>query len=333
MNWGNIFDHAVTSAFNIEAVYFCLAAMGLNVHFGYTGLLNFGQVGFMAIAAYGLAVSVLTFNLPFLVAVVVAIGCSVVLALLLGLPTLRLRADYLAIVTIAAAEIIRLTGRSANPSWLREATGGSSGLSGFTDSFYRANPLATRSYGIGPITYDHRRTWALICGWTVVLLGSLLIFLLMRSPWGRVLKSIREDEDAARSLGKNVTFYKMQSLILGGVFGAFGGLALSIGNQSLQPDSYSTPITIFAYTALILGGTARVFGPVIGSIIFVFLLALPDVAFSEARAAGHISNSFMTETQQSQIRFMLVGIGLMLLMIFRPQGMFGNRRELELDAR
>jgi len=333
MNWGNIFDHAATSAFNLEAVYFCLAAMGLNVHFGYTGLLNFGQVGFMSISAYGLAISVRTFDLPFPLAIVVAIGCAIVLALLLGLPTLRLRADYLAIVTIAAAEIIRLTGRSANPPWLRRATGGSSGLSGFTESFYEANPLSTGAKGFGPITYDHRRAWVLIWGWGAVALGSLVIFLLMRSPWGRVLKSIREDEDAARSLGKNVTFYKMQSLILGGVFGAFAGLAFSIGNQSLQPDSYSTPLTIFAYTALILGGTARILGPVLGAIIFVFLLAFTDIALSEARAGGYISASFMDATQLSIVRFMLVGIGLMLLMIFRPQGIFGNRRELELDAR
>jgi neutral amino acid transport system permease protein len=333
MNWGNVFENALTAAFNLEAVYFCLAAMGLNIHFGYTGLLNFGQVGFMAIAAYGLAVSVLTFNLPFVVAVLVAIGCSIVLALLLGLPTLRLRADYLAIVTIAAAEIIRLSGRSANPSWLRRATGGSSGLSGFTQSFYDASPLPSRDFGFGPINYDSRRTWALIWGWALVALGSLVIFLLMRSPWGRVLKSIREDEDAARSLGKNVTFYKMQSLILGGVFGALAGLTLSIGNQSLQPDAYSTPITIFAYTALILGGTARVFGPVFGAVIFVFLLAFSDNFLREAQAAKYISTSIMDGNQVGTVRFMLVGVGLMLLMIFRPQGIFGNRRELELDAR
>jgi branched-chain amino acid transport system permease protein len=86
----------------------------------------------------------------------------------------------------------------------------------------------------------------------------------MRSPWGRVLKAIREDEDAVRSLGKNVVGYKMQSLVLGGLFGALAGFVFALANSSVQPDNYSTLLTFFAYTALILGGTARIFGPIVG---------------------------------------------------------------------
>jgi branched-chain amino acid transport system permease protein len=156
----------------------------------------------------------------------------------------------------------------------------------------------------------------------------------MRSPWGRVLRSIREDEDAARSLGKNVYLYKMQSLVLGGVFGALAGFVLSLGTGALQPDTYSTVVTFFAYTALILGGTARVMGPVVGSMIFWFLLSFADNVLRQGYGKGYFPRWLMnTSTDVAQVRFMLVGLGLMLLMVFRPQGMFGNRRELELDAR
>jgi len=148
-----------------------------------------------------------------------------------------------------------------------------------------------------------------------------------------VLKSIREDEDAARSLGKNVVSYKMQSLVFGGVIGALGGLVFVIGNQSIQPDNFGTPITFFAYAALILGGTARVFGPVVGSMIFWALLSFAENALQQGRAAGYISNDLLTSTQIGQLRFMLVGLGLMLLMVFRPQGIFGNRREIDLSVR
>ena len=86
----------------------------------------------------------------------------------------------------------------------------------------------------------------------------------MRSPWGRVLKAIREDEDAVRSLGKNVYAYKMQSLIIGGVLGCLGGFIYALGQASIQPDIFGTDTTFFAYTVLILGGAARVAGPVVG---------------------------------------------------------------------
>jgi len=175
--------------------------------------------------------------------------------------------------------------------------------------------------------------WILTAGWGMVALASLLVFLLMRSPWGRVLKSIREDEDAARSLGKNVIAYKMQSLVLGGVVGALGGIIFAIGTQSVQPDNYGTPLTFFAYTVLILGGTARVFGPVIGSMVFWMLLSFTDNALRQAVANDHIPASLMTGTQIGQVRFMLVGLGLMVLMIYRPQGIFGDRREIDLSAR
>jgi neutral amino acid transport system permease protein len=330
MDWGNIIDNGLRALIGLDTIIYALAAIGLNVHFGYTGLLNFGQAAFLAVAAYGLAISVSISGLPFGVGIVVGLVGAVVMALLLGAPTLRLRADYLAIVTIAAAEIFRLIVRSAT---LRDQTGGSNGLTAFTEGFYGLNPFPNGTYGFGPFTYNARDTFVLLVGWVLIVLASTVVWLLMRSPWGRVIRAIREDEEAVRSLGKNVYAYKMQSLIIGGVLGSLGGFMMAIGRAAVQPDLFGTELTFFAYTVLLLGGAARVLGPVVGAAIFWLVLSLTDNVLNQAIDAGYISTSIMSSNQVGQVRFILVGLVLMLLMIFRPQGIFGDRKELALDGR
>ena len=330
MDWGQIFGDTLRACVGQEAVVFALAAIGLNLHFGYTGLLNFGQAGFLAMGAYGTGISVEYFHWSLWTGVAVGITASVVLALILGLPTLRLRSDYLAIVTIAAAEIIRLVARSVT---FGPITGGSSGISGYAGEFYDLNPFGDGTYGFGPLRFDENRLWVLVVGWTLVALASLVVLLLVRSPWGRVIKSIREDEDAARSLGKNVYAYKMQSLVVGGVIGSFGGMVFAIGNQSVQADNYGTATTFLALTAVILGGTARVPGPVVGAMILWGVISLTENILRQASAEGLLPTSVISGTQVGIVRFMLVGLALMALPIFRPQGIFGNRREISFDAR
>jgi neutral amino acid transport system permease protein len=163
MDFGVILQNTLTALLNAEALYLALAAIGLNIHFGYTGLLNFGQVGFLTVAAYGLGVGVTYLDLPFFAAIALGLGMAVLLALLLGIPTLRLRADYLAIVTIASSEVLRLIARSAA---LRDVTGGSSGLTGFANGFYDLNPLPEGRYGIGPIDYNEARAWLWAACWS-----------------------------------------------------------------------------------------------------------------------------------------------------------------------
>jgi branched-chain amino acid transport system permease protein len=332
MDWQSILSLSVQQAFGPTAVIYCLAAIGLNVHFGYTGLLNFGQAGFMAVAGYSVASIVSTWNMSFWLGILVGLLLTVVLALILGVPTLRLRADYLAIVTIAAAEIIRQTVGSVT---LVDYFGGQDGLTGFIDSFRNLNPYSG-SVGIPGVTswraYDF---WVMTVGWVMVALSCVVVWLLMRSPWGRVLKSIREDEDAVRSLGKNVYSYKMQSLVIGGLFGALAGFATALRSAAIGPSFFATDITFFAYTVLLIGGAARVLGPVVGSVIFWFLLSFLGLFFDQATRGSDplIPDWIMSPTEASLIRFIFLGLGLMLLMIFRPQGIFGDRRELALDAR
>ena len=133
MDFGFIFSSAAGELFSPTTAAYALATLGLAVHFGYAGLLNFGQAGFMAVGAYGFAISTLTFGVPFFVGLLIAIIASAIFALLLGIPTLRLRADYLAIVTIAAAEIVRYI---VTTNQLTSVTGSANGLAAFEGGFY-----------------------------------------------------------------------------------------------------------------------------------------------------------------------------------------------------
>ena len=285
----------------------------------------------MAVGAYGLAVSVVTYDLPFWVGILVALLAPVVLAIVLGVPTLRLRADYLAIATIATAEILRLVFGAVET---KDVFGGSNGLTGFARTYQDLNPYGG-GIDLGIVAFRRGDLWSLTGGWALVALGCLFVWLLMRSPWGRVLRSIREDEDAVRSLGKNVFAYKMQALILGGIFGGLAGVFLALKQASVVPSDYSTNVTFFAYTALLIGGAARVLGPVVGAMIFWFLMAGIGSFFSQATSGTDplIPDFVMSDIQASLVRLVLVGLGLMLLMIYRPQGIFGDRKELAIDAR
>ncbi|HMG44108.1 MAG TPA: branched-chain amino acid ABC transporter permease [Acidimicrobiales bacterium] len=330
MDWAEIISATARTGVGTTAIVYALAAIGLNVHFGYTGLLNFGQVGFMGAGAYGVAIAVDVWGFSLWAGIVFSVFTAVLLALLLGLPTLRLRASYLAIVTIAAGEIFRIL--IQNPNW-RETTGGANGISGFSDAFYDINPIADGSYGFGPWHYSARSLWALLVGWGLVVVFALGVGILMRSPWGRVLKSVREDEDAARSLGKNAYGFKLQSLVVGGVIGAFAGMYQAIEKSSATPGNYRPETTFFVYAALILGGVARTWGPVLGAMLMVALLELVNGILRGAVTEELIPSSLMDTTQIGQVRLILVGVGLAALVVFRPQGLFGDKREIALEDR
>jgi len=323
MDWIQILSNTVESILSPVTFAFVLASLGLAMHFGFAGLLNFGIAGFMAIGAYGYAISVLRFDLPWWGGMLVSIVAAIAFAILLGAPTLRLRGDYLAIVTIAAAEIARLLFLT---NTFDDFTGSASGLFGYHDSFRAANPIPEGTYGFGPFTYSETDWWVRIFGLAVLAVVIWLLWALSRSPWGRVIKGIREDEDAVRALGKNVFAYKMQALIIGGVFGAMGGVIYALPS-AVNPTVYVTSLTFFIWTALLLGGAATVFGPVLGSIIFWVLQAfLTNVLPALAQEGGILES--LTSQQASTLRFILVGIGLMLIVIYRPQGIAGDKREL-----
>ena len=322
MDWGSIFTNTAASMLSPATMAFALAALGLAVHFGFVGLLNFGIAGFMAVGAYGYAISTLTFGFPWWGAMIAGILASVLFAVLLGIPTLRLRGDYLAIVTIGAAEIVRLLFTSQ--AW-QPVTGSADGLSGFQGSFRSVNPFPEGDYGFGPWQYTENQLWVLVFGAIVLAVCVLLLWRLVNSPWGRVIKGIREDEDAVRALGKNVFAYKMQALIVGGVFGGLGGI-IYVLPSSTNPGVFITSLTFFVWTALLLGGAATVFGPLLGALIFLVLQAFLG-SFLPALVNIGLLGDF-TSAQAGSLRYVLVGLGLMLIVIFRPQGILGNKKEL-----
>jgi neutral amino acid transport system permease protein len=323
-----IFGTAIRAAFGPQAAVYALLAIGLNVHYGYTGLLNFGQVGFMLVGAYGVGISVAILGLSLWVAIPIGLLAGVVLALILGAPTLRLRADYFAITTIAVAEVLRITFRSGAA---RPVTGGPFGLQSIAGEFYAINPFS-RGIRLGPLSFSAQVSWALVVTWALVALVTVLVALLMRSPWGRVLKAIREDEDAARALGKNVFSFKMQSLVLGGTIGALSGVMFTILGSTVNADTFRPQITFYAYAILILGGAATRIGPIIGAIIFWFLFAGVQAGVRSMQAEDLLPGVLAGANAVGASALILVGLGLTLLVVFRPQGIFGDPRELKLDA-
>lgn len=322
MDWGQIFNQTASSVLSTTTIAYALAAVGLGVHFGQAGLLNMGVAGFMAVGAYSYAISILTFGFPWWLAALAALLAAVIFAIILGIPTLRLRGDYLAIVTIAAAEVLRLLLLTVA---FEDVTGSADGLYGYGGSFQDANPIPEGEYGFGPWVFNENELWPIVVGLILLTLSVLGVWALMRSPWGRVLRGIREDEDAVRALGKNVFAYKMQALIIGGVIIAVGGIVYTLGSNA-SPGVYVTSLTFFVYTIVLLGGAATVFGPVLGSVIFWMLQFFLSNLMPALVDAGILP--FMTANQAGMVRFVLVGVGLMLLVVFMPQGILGNKKEM-----
>jgi branched-chain amino acid transport system permease protein len=313
---------------SIITISYAIGAIGLNLHFGYTGLINIGQAGFMLLGAYGFAITIkYSHNLWF--GIFMALAAAAVFAVLLGIPTLRLRGDYLAIVTIAAAEIIRLLGNNQN---LADYTGGTFGIPNnvYAGPFVDLSPFPkTGTYSVGPYDYSWSAGdswWLRIVSWGLVVLLAIFTFFLTRSPWGRVVRAIREDEDAVRSLGKNVTLYKMQSLIIGGLIGALAGV-VNVLATSVSADGMGRTLTFELYTCLLLGGAATVFGPILGTFLYwLFVVFLRDTV------SYWVPDDVMSQQQVPQFTWIVVGITLMLLVIFRPQGILGNKKELTFGA-
>jgi branched-chain amino acid transport system permease protein len=327
MDFVNILNLTGGELIGAYTAAYVLCALGLAMHFGFTGLLNFGQAAFAALGAYGYAISTLTWGFPWYSAVLFGLVCSAAFAVILGIPTLRLRADYLAIVTIASSQaLVSVFGVGQ----YREVTGGSNGLSQFGESFYSLNFLPDERIELGVLTYSSNEVFIRIVAWSLVILGALLLLILTRSPWGRVLKGIREDEDAIRSLGKNVFVYKLQSLIIGGTFASLGGMVFVMTSQTNQPVTWGTDFTFMTWTILLLGGAATILGPIVGGMVFFALLMFIQNILEGLVNLGLLP--FLDIAQVGQIRYLLVGLVLMLLVIFRPQGLFGNKKEMQFNG-
>jgi neutral amino acid transport system permease protein len=340
MDFVHILAVSVATALGPIAATYALAAIGLNMHFGYTGLLNFGHVGFMLVGAYGVGVGVGTFGLPLWLGFLFGVGCAIVLALLMGIPTLRLRADYLAIATIAIAEVLRMVYRAP---FARDLTGGVYGRQNLNADWQSLNPIPSGRYGFGDIpvlnlipvlkqvTFTHTNLWVMVLGWGMVAAASIVMWMLVHSPWGRVIKGIREDEEAVRSLGKNVFAYKLQSLVIGGVIGALAGCLMAVNQAAITPDMFWPQVTFYVWAMLLLGGAGRTWGPIIGPIVLWFFLSVTDGVVRGLDGMGLLP--FISGGELGAVRHALVGLVLVVLIVYRPQGILGDRREMLINVK
>ena len=326
MDWVDITVAALRASVGVQAVAYALAGLGLNLQFGYAGLWNYGHVVAVAAGAYGAAIP-MEAGANLAVGVLCGVAAALVVSLFLGVAALRLRLDYLAIATIAFGEIFRQVVRS---NWAEPVTGGVFGIQQFANDFFTLNPINEGRYGWGGFSYDHRSLWIMIVGWTLIAIGVLAMYLLVHSPWGRAVRAIREDEQVARSLGKNVFFIRLQSFMIGSVFGAFAGVLLAFANN-VNPEFYNLILTFWVYTALLIGGMGRVLGPVAGAVVFWFLFQWFE-GFMRSSIEEGWYGSLLQDTDAGPIRFMLFGLILMLLVVFRPQGFFGDKEEALLDG-
>jgi len=320
MNLGAAVVDGLRDMVAVPSCMYALGAIGLNIQFGYAGLLNFGAVASGLVGAYGTAISV-DRGLPLWLGVIIGIAAAALLGLLLGLPTLRLRADYLAIATISAAEIIRVVVNSAR---LQSITGGPIGLTGVADGFFAINPIPEGRYGWGSFSFNQNTLWTISVGWTLVAVCCLLVWGLARSPWGRLLKAVREDEEAARSLGKNVFALKLQAFVLGSVIGGIAGILFMFDGGFVKPDFFVSQTTFNWYLVVILGGVATVLGPPLGAVVYWFVISVLNSILTQAIGDGWW---IIEGTDVGSVRYVLVGVAIVLLLVFRPQGLLGDRAE------
>ncbi|WP_193310246.1 branched-chain amino acid ABC transporter permease [Halorubrum halophilum] len=308
---------------------YALLSFGLNAQWGFTGLINFSVAAFFGIGAYGSALmtadsSPIAGGLNPIIGLVVALVVALVLALLIGIPTLRLRADYLAIASLGLAEVVRLI--VLNERWL---TNGSAGLRGIP-GFFKGWPVLSSF----PETMPGLRL-VIIPGSPILLetsfwrasLNVLLVFAFAggtylvlrrahRSPWGRVLRTIRSDEDLARALGKNTYSFKMQSFILGSLIMALAGVFYTHLNLYVGPGDLDPITTFYAWVAVILGGSGSNRGALFGGIVIVTI-----------REGTRFLNE-VPVIDPAPLRLLLIGVVIVAVMRYRPQGVLPPQREL-----
>jgi branched-chain amino acid transport system permease protein len=317
MELGGIVAYLVSLA--ILAGIYAVFTLGLNIQWGYTGLFNIGIAGFFCIGAYTSALittpmptgiyaqyvhQIFGFNLPFIFGILGAATVCGLIAFLIGIPTLRLREDYLAIATIGIAETIRLIFN--NEQWLANGPRGLMGL---------PQPLQ------GLIDPRHYNYLYLVIILLILVIIYFAIERAIRSPWGRVLRAIREDEISAAMSGKDIFDFKMQSLILGSMIMGIGGALYAHYTKSISPDVF-TPLygTFIIWVMLMVGGSGNNKGAILGAFVVWGIW---------------IGTKFMTDllpytlkARAPYIRFLLIGILLEIVLVFRPQGLLGEEKKV-----
>jgi branched-chain amino acid transport system permease protein len=283
----------------VVALIYMLLTIGLNLQYGYTGLINFGVVAFFAIGAYASALLTLR-GWPLPIAFVVAMVVAGLVAYPIGLLSLRLSDDYLAVVTLGFAETVRLV--IQQEAWL---TKGVQGLPGI--------PRMFQWLGVGDLAQVATLLALALCNLAAI--GMLLH--LVRSPYGRLIQAIRDDEVAVEAIAKDPRRPKVQVFMLGSGLAGLAGAFYAHFIGYISPDQFASLVTFYVWIALIIGGTGRVAGAVAGS--FLLMVFLEGSRFLRDVIPG------VSEVQMASVRLALVGLALILFTLYRPQGLAGKK--------
>ena len=310
---------------------YVLLSFGLNVQWGYAGLINFSVAAFFGLGAYGTALltadnSPIAGGVSPVVGLVVGLALAAVLAVAIGIPTLRLRTDYLAIASLGLAEVVRLVVRNE-----RQWTNGSAGLRGIPGFFEGWPVLAQLPETLpglrvevvpGSPIFVQTPFWqaALNVGLVFVFVAVtyLLLRRLHRSPWGRVLRTIRSDEDLAAALGRDTYRFKMQAFVLGSVIAALAGVFYAHLNLFVSPGDLEPINTFYVWIAVILGGSGSNRGAMFGGFVVIAI-----------REGTRFVDSFGgLPVDVAPLRLLVIGLLIVLVMRFRPEGVLPPQREL-----
>jgi branched-chain amino acid transport system permease protein len=293
------------------ALTYAIMCLGLNVQWGQTGLFNVGIAGFVAIGAYVSALLTTPeaagrlggFGLPIVAGWLGAALAAGLVAFLIGALTIRLRADYLAIATFGVAVAVQLCALN-----LETVTGGPFGI-GFI-------PRPFASLAGDPLAFSLANLGVLVL---VVLALYLALERLLRSPWGRVLRAIREDETAALALGKSATRFRLQAFAIGGAIMGLAGAAQAHFIGFIAPDNYMPMLTFQVWAMLIVGGSGNNRGAILGAILVWGIWA---------GSAGAIASLFPPgeQARAASLQIVMIGVGLCVILLLRPRGILGEVR-------
>lgn len=304
------------------ALLYVLLALGLNIVVGFAGLLDLGYIAFYAVGAYTwalLASPHFDLHLPFWFLIPLCALVAAIFGVLLGTPTLRLRGDYLAIVTLAFGEIIRLV----LINWV-DVTGGYAGISGIPRPSFFGLPFNATDTGFAAtfgleFTPLYRTIFLFYLILMLALLTNIVTIRLRRLPVGRAWEALREDEIACRSLGINTTNTKLTAFAIGAGFGGFAGAFFAARQNFISPESFTFLESAVILAIVVLGG--------MGSQIGVAIAAIAMIGGTEIlRELDWLKHIFGAGFDPTQYRMLLFGLAMVIIMIWRPRGLIANRQ-------
>ncbi len=304
--------------FGIQILIYVMLGWGLNIVVGLAGLLDLGYVAFYAVGAYSYALFAKTFGLSFWILVPIAGSLAAFWGILLGFPVLRLRGDYLAIVTLAFGEIIRLV----LINWV-SLTNGYAGISGIPRPTFFGLPFNDSDGGFAatfgiPFSPIQRTIFLYYVILALALLTAAVTIRLRRLPVGRAWEALREDEIACRSLGINTTVTKLTAFAIGAMFGGIAGSFFAARQGFISPESFTFMESAVIVAMVVLGGMGSQFGVAIAAILMIGGTEI-------MREFDALKAVFGPDFDPTQYRMLLFGFAMVVIMVWKPRGLIATR--------